>query len=109
MNSRNSEEIIIPPEQKEEILHDLTSIVKIKHCRIKLLNDSTVSKYLTRKWIELNDLSNGQYSVNKNLRFKTPMLISVLCNSSNPYIIVKGTINLKVYGINDMPEKLCCT
>ena len=25
----------------------------------KLLNDSTVSKFLTRKWIEVNDLWSG--------------------------------------------------
>ena len=40
----------------------------------KLLNDSTVSNFVSRKWIEVNDLSNGKYSVNKNIRFKTPML-----------------------------------
>ena len=26
----------------------------------KLLNDSTVSKFVTRKWIEVNDLLGGQ-------------------------------------------------
>ena len=25
----------------------------------KLLKDSTVSKFVTRKWVEVNDLSNG--------------------------------------------------
>ena len=40
----------------------------------KLLNDSTVSKFVTRKWIAVNDLSNAQYSVDKNVRFKTSML-----------------------------------
>ena len=33
----------------------------------KLINDSTISKFVTRKWIEVNDLSGGQYSVNKNI------------------------------------------
>ena len=33
----------------------------------KLLNDSTVSKFVTRKWIEVSDLSGGQYSVNKKV------------------------------------------
>ena len=41
----------------------------------KLLNDSTVSKFVTRKWIEVNDLSSGQYSVNKNVRFKIDVQI----------------------------------
>ena len=37
----------------------------------KLLNDLTVSKFVTKKWIEINDLSSGQYSVNKTIKFKT--------------------------------------
>ena len=36
----------------------------------KLLNDSAVSRFLSRKWIEVNDLSGSQYFVNKNIRFK---------------------------------------
>ena len=51
--------------------------------RSKLLNDSTVSKFVTRKWIEVNDLSVGQYSRKKNIRFKTAMLRSDLCDYSN--------------------------
>ena len=31
----------------------------------KLLNDLTVLKFVTKKWIEVNDLSSGQCSVNK--------------------------------------------
>ena len=53
----------------------------MEHHKIsKLLNDSTVPKFLTRKWIEVNDLSGGQYSVDKNVRFKTPMLRLDFCN-----------------------------
>ena len=40
----------------------------------KLLNNSTISKFVTRKRIEINDLSNGQTSVNKNINFRTLML-----------------------------------
>ena len=48
---------------------------KLEHQKIyKLLNDSTVSKFVTRKFIEVNELPGGQYSVNKNISFKTPML-----------------------------------
>ena len=46
----------------------------------KLLNDSIVSKSVTRKWIEINDLWNGQSCISKNIRFKTPMLRSDLCD-----------------------------
>ena len=44
----------------------------------KLLNDYSAPKFVTRKWIDVNDLSGGQYSINKNIRFKTPMLRSDL-------------------------------
>ena len=43
----------------------------MEHYKISnLLNDSTVSKFATKKWIEVNDLSSSQYSVNKNKRLK---------------------------------------
>ena len=53
----------------------------------KLLNDSTV--FVTKNWNQVNDLLSGQYSADKNIRFKTLMLRSNLCNS-NAYIVVKG-------------------
>ena len=56
-----------------------------------------MSKILTRKWIEVNYLSGGQCSVNKNIRFKTPMLRSDLCDYSDAHIVVKG--------INDVSER----
>ena len=40
------------------------------HKILKLLNDLTVSKFVTRKWIEVNDLLGGQHSDSKNIRFK---------------------------------------
>ena len=40
----------------------------------KLLNDSTVSKFVIRKWIEVIDSSEVQYFLNQNVRLKTPML-----------------------------------
>ena len=44
------------------------------HNIYELLNDSTVSKSMARKWIEVNGLPGGVYSVNKNIRFKTSIL-----------------------------------
>ena len=46
----------------------------------KLLNYSTVSKFVKKKWVEVNHLSSGPYSVNKDIRFKTLMLKSNLCD-----------------------------
>ena len=56
-----------------------TGIIKWKAIKyLKLSNDLTVSKFLTIKWIEVNDLSGSQHSVSKNIRFETPMLRSDL-------------------------------
>ena len=67
----------------------------MEHYKIfKLLNHWNVSKFVTRKLIEVNDLSSGQYSVNKNIRFKTSILRSDLCDYSDAHIVVKGTIYL---------------
>ena len=72
----------------------------MEHHKIsKLLNDSTVSKCVTRKWIEVNHSTGGQYSVNKNIRFKTSMLRSDLCDYSDASIVVKKIVTVK--GTND--------
>ena len=72
----------------------------MKHYKISIsLNDSTVSSFLTKKLVEVNNLSIGQYSFNKNVGLKTSMLRSDLCNYSDVYIVVKGTIS--VTGTND--------
>ena len=63
----------------------------MEHYKIsKLLNDLTVLKFVTKKWIEVYHSSSGQYSINKDVRFKNPMLISDLCDYSDAYIVVKG-------------------
>ena len=46
---------------------------------------------MTKKWIKVNDLSSGQCSVSKNIRFKTSMLRSNSCGYSDAYNVVKGT------------------
>ena len=58
----------------------------MEHCKIsKLLNDSTVPKFVTQKWIEVSYLSGGQYSVNTSIRLKNPILRSDLCGYSHAY------------------------
>ena len=52
----------------------------------KLLNNSTVSKFVTTKWIEVNHLSRSQ-----NMRFKASTLRSDSCEYSNAYIVAIGT------------------
>ena len=42
--------------------------------------------------VEINDDIRGAYSPNKQIRFKTAMLRSSLCDYRNAYILVKGNI-----------------
>ena len=51
------------------------------------------SKFRTRNWVEKNDESRGAYNVNSQIKFKTAMLKSSLCDYSDAYILVKGTIS----------------
>ena len=71
----------------------------------KLLNVSNCIKICYKKWIEVNDLSNGQYSVNKYVRFKTSMLRSDLCDYSDAYIVVKETVNVEGNNANNREDK----
>ena len=50
------------------------------------------SKFRTKNWVEINDESRGAYNVNSQIKFKTTMLKSSLCDYSDAYILVKGTI-----------------
>ena len=62
-----------------------------------LIDDNTLnqpSKFRTRNWIEVNDESRGVYNVNSQIKFKTTMLKSSLCDYSDAYILVKGTITV---------------
>ena len=52
------------------------------------------SKFRTRNLVEINDKSGGVYNVNSQIKFKTTMLKSRLCDYSDAYILVKGTINV---------------
>ena len=52
------------------------------------------SKFRTKNWVEINDESRGTYNVNSQIKFKTTMLKSSLCDYSDAYIIVKGTITV---------------
>ena len=61
-----------------------------------LLNNESnkPSKFRTRNWVEINDEARGAYSPNKQIRFKTSMLRSSLCDYSDAYILVKGNISV---------------
>ena len=43
-------------------------------------DDKDLPRFVTKKWIEVHDQSERNYSVNKNITIKAPMLRSDLCN-----------------------------
>ena len=49
---------------------------------------------MTTKWVKVNDLSNGQCSVELNRRFKPAMIRPDLCDYSDVYIVLKDTKDL---------------
>ena len=57
-----------------------------------------VSKFRIKNWIEINDQSRAVNNTNRNIRFKTTMLKSILCDYKDAYILVKGRITISGEG-----------
>ena len=79
---------------------------------INLPHDTTnqPSTFRTRNWVEINQESEGKLD-NSDIRFKTSLIKSYLCDYSDGYILVKGTItvpNTAVAGVavNDTYKKV---
>ena len=53
-------------------------------------DNKNLPTFVTKKWIEVDDQSQGNYNVNKEIRIKISMLKSDLCDFSDAYIAVKG-------------------
>ena len=74
----------------------------MEHQKIaNLLDDNKTnqpSKFRTKNLIEINDESRGTYNVKSQIKFKTTMLKSSLCDYSDAYILVKGTITITEAG-----------
>ena len=66
-------------------------------------DNKDLPKYVTKKWIKVYDQSGKNYSVNKEIRIKIPMLRSDLCDFSDAYIVVKGdiTVDKKTFTADD--------
>ena len=62
--------------------------------------NEALSKFVTREYVRINSLLDT-YNENKSIRFKTPMLRSSLCDYSDAYILVKGTITVTAPGVNN--------
>ena len=67
-------------------------------------DNKDLSRFATKKSIEVYDQSQGNYNVNKEIRIKTSMLRSDLCDFSDAYIVVKGniTVTKKTFTADDI-------
>ena len=58
-----------------------------------------MQKFVTKRWIKVYDQSGGNYNVDKEIRIKTSMLRSDICDFNGVYIVVKWIIT--VVRLND--------
>ena len=75
---------------------------------INLLDNTPdqTSKFITKNWVEINDESKKSYSTGSDIKFKTTMLMSSLCNYADVYITVKETITITGAGDDDAAKRL---
>ena len=57
-------------------------------------DDKKLPRFVSKKWLEVYDQSGRNYKANKEIRTKTSMLRSDLCDFSDVYIVVKGTLSV---------------
>ena len=56
-----------------------------------------VPRFITKKWVKVHDQSGSaddRYKPSKQIRFKTSMLRSDLCDFGDAYIVIKETVTL---------------
>ena len=63
----------------------------MKYHKIANLLDNNLSnqssKFRTKSWVEINDESKESYSASGDIRFKTTMLRSNLCDYDDAYLL----------------------
>ena len=67
-------------------------------------NQST--KFRTKNWVDINYDLRGTYNTNSQIKFKTSMLRTSLCDYNDAYILVNGTITITAAGDNDAARRL---
>ena len=71
----------------------------------KILNvlNANYSKFVTRNWNTINDQSNANYSVGKEIIYSIEALKSNICDSNNAYIPVRGNITTTGHSVTQVP------
>ena len=60
------------------------------------------TKFRTKKWVEIN----GTQNTNSQIKFKTSMSRSILCEYSDAFILVSATIPIARVGADDTAKRL---
>ena len=55
---------------------------------------SQSSKFRTKNWVGVNDDARGTYNAISQIKYKTSMLNSSLCDYSDAYTLVKGIMSI---------------
>ena len=63
------------------------------------------TKFRTKSWVETNDDLRATYNTNSQIKFKTSMLKSSLCDYNDVYILVSRTITVTGNGDNDAKKQ----
>ena len=100
--TNNREETYIPPEKRDD-KYQMTSYcfrynIKMEYQEtINLLDTKSDNnlRFISRKQVEGHDQYNKTYNTNQQIRFKTSVQQSDLCDCSDAYIIDKGPITAK--------------
>ena len=75
----------IYPKQRRQIIHNVRLIWQYNNGISKIANllDNTPdqpSRFRTKSWVEINDESKESYNTGSDIKFKTSMLRSNLCD-----------------------------
>ena len=69
----------------------------MEYQKIMNLLDNTPNqppRFITKYWVEINDGSYGVYITGSQIKFKTSMIRSSLCDYRDAFVLVKGTITV---------------
>ena len=88
---------------KKDIYIYIQKKQKIINLLYKIPNQ--LPKFTIKNLIEINDQSSGLYSTNSDIRLKTTMLKSSLCDYSDAYILVKRRITIIGVGNDPAPRQ----
>ena len=55
-----------------------------------------LTKFRTKNWVEINNDLRGTYNSNSQIKSKTSMLRSSLCDYSDAYILMSQTITVAI-------------